>query len=49
MTLAYIRISTNKQDTQTQKLQIQEYCKASGISIDRFIEIEQSSKKKPRN
>ncbi|OBV30139.1 resolvase [Helicobacter sp. CLO-3] len=45
MTLAYIRISTNKQDTQTQKLQIQEYCKASGISIDRFIEIEQSSKK----
>lgn len=45
MTLAYIRISTNKQDTQTQKLQIQEYCKINAINIDRFIEIEQSSKK----
>ena len=45
MTLAYIRISTNKQDTQTQRLQIQEYCKTHSINIDRFIEIEQSSKR----
>lgn len=45
MNVAYIRISTNKQDTQTQKLQIQEYCRDNDIQIDRFIEIEQSSKK----
>ncbi|WP_334094674.1 recombinase family protein, partial [Helicobacter typhlonius] len=45
MNLAYIRISTNKQDTQTQKLQIQEYCRINDIHIDKFIEIEQSSKK----
>ena len=45
MTFAYIRISTNKQDTQTQKIKIQEYCKMNDIEIDRFIEIEQSSKK----
>ncbi len=43
--MAYIRISTNKQDTQTQKLQIQEYCRINDIHIDKFIEIEQSSKK----
>ncbi|WP_334081797.1 recombinase family protein [Helicobacter typhlonius] len=40
-----MRISTNKQDTQTQKLQIQEYCRINDIHIDKFIEIEQSSKK----
>lgn len=45
MNLAYIRISTNKQDTQTQKLQIQEYCRINDIHIDKSIEIEQSSKK----
>lgn len=45
MNLAYIRVSTNKQDTLTQKLQIQEYCYEKDIKIDNFIEIEQSSKK----
>ena len=45
MNVAYIRVSTNKQDTQTQRLQIQEHCKIHNIHIDKFIEIEQSSKK----
>lgn len=45
MNLAYIRVSTNKQDTQTQKLQIKEYCRVNGIQIDRFMEVEQSSQK----
>ncbi len=45
MNVAYIRVSTNKQDTQTQRLQIQEHCKIHNITIDKFIEIEQSSKK----
>lgn len=45
MNLAYIRVSTNKQDMQTQKLQIKEYCRVNGIQIDRFMEVEQSSQK----
>lgn len=43
--MAYIRVSTNKQDAQTQKLQIKEYCRVNGIQIDRFMEVEQSSQK----
>lgn len=45
MTIAYIRVSSNKQDLQTQKLQIMEYCKANKISVDEFISLEISSKK----
>lgn len=45
MTIAYIRVSSNKQDLQTQKLQIMEYCKAHKISVDEFISLEISSKK----
>lgn len=45
MTIAYIRASSNKQDLQTQKLQIMEYCKAHKISVDEFIGLEISSKK----
>lgn len=40
MNAAYIGINTNKQDTQTQKYEIQEYCTNKDIHIDKFIEIE---------
>lgn len=45
MILAYIRISTSKQDVDTQKLQIFEYCKLNKMVIDEFVEVEQSSRK----
>lgn len=33
MTIAYIRVSTNKQDLNAQKLQIFEYCKSQNIVL----------------
>lgn len=45
MVIAYIRVSTNKQDTKTQKLQILEYAANSKIIIDEIIEVEISSRK----
>ena len=45
MTIAYIRISTNKQDFEVQKLQIFEYCHNNKISVDKIITVEQSSRK----
>ncbi|KAB0612164.1 recombinase family protein [Campylobacter hyointestinalis] len=45
MTIAYIRVSTNKQDLNAQKLQIFEYCKSQNIVIDEIISLEISSTK----
>ncbi|HJE65903.1 MAG TPA: recombinase family protein, partial [Campylobacter avium] len=45
MVVAYIRISTNKQDIDTQKIQIMEYAMKEKLIIDKFIEVQQSSKK----
>ncbi|MCI5538961.1 MAG: recombinase family protein [Campylobacter lanienae] len=45
MTIAYIRVSTNKQDLNAQKLQIFEYCKNQNIVIDEVISLEISSTK----
>jgi DNA invertase Pin-like site-specific DNA recombinase len=38
MNYAYLRVSTDKQDTENQKLGIQEYAAARNIQIDRFVE-----------
>lgn len=43
--VAYIRVSTNTQDTQNQKLEIYEYARKQNLQIDQFIEAEASSKK----
>ena len=43
--IAYIRVSTNTQDTQNQKLEIYEYARKQNLQIDQFIEAEASSKK----
>jgi len=43
--IAYIRVSTNKQDTQNQRLEIYEYARKSKFTIDHFTEIESSAKK----
>lgn len=45
MVIAYIRISTAKQDSEVQKLQIYEYCIKNKINIDEVMEIEMSSRK----
>lgn len=45
MVIAYIRISTAKQDSEVQKLQIYEYCIKNKINIDEVMEVEISSRK----
>lgn len=45
MNIAYIRISSNKQDCETQKIQILEYCYKHKIWLDEIIEVEISSTK----
>lgn len=48
MVLAYIRISTNKQDIETQRLQIFKYAHKEDLKIDEFIEVQESSAKSPK-
>lgn len=43
--LGYIRVSTNKQDLNNQRLELLEYARKNGIHIDDFIEAEVSSRK----
>ncbi|NDJ28185.1 resolvase [Campylobacter sp. MIT 12-8780] len=45
MVVAYVRVSTNKQDTDVQKMQILEYAQKEKLIIDRFIEVQQSAGK----
>jgi DNA invertase Pin-like site-specific DNA recombinase len=44
-TIAYIRVSTDKQDSENQKHQILEYAHKNKIMVDEFIELEVSSRK----
>ncbi len=44
-TLAYIRASTNKQDTANQKLEILEFARKQEMKVDDFIELTISSRK----
>ncbi|MCP4234644.1 MAG: recombinase family protein [Aestuariibacter sp.] len=44
-TVAYIRVSTGRQDTRNQKLAILDYAQKRGISVDEFIEVQASSRK----
>lgn len=43
--IAYLRVSTNHQDIQSQKYEILDYCHKNEIQIDEFIEVEMSSRK----
>ncbi len=38
MVYAYIRVSTDKQTVENQKFEIQSFCKANGLQIDRWTE-----------
>lgn len=44
-TIAYIRASTDKQDRNTQKLEILEWAHKNGVKIDAFVEVTISSRK----
>ena len=44
-TLAYIRTSTDKQDNDTQKLEIYEYAHKKGLNIDEIIHVQISSRR----
>lgn len=43
--LGYIRVSTNKQDLNNQRLELLEYARKNGLHINDFIEAEVSSRK----
>jgi len=47
-TVAYLRVSTNSQDLETQKLEILEYARKHELRIYEFIEIVISSHKSPK-
>ncbi len=47
MTYAYIRVSTNAQETENQKFEIQEFCAKNKIKIDSFIQEKISGKVEP--
>ena len=44
-TFAYLRVSTEQQDLNNQRLEVHEYAGANDFKIDEFIEIEVSSRK----
>ena len=45
--IAYLRISTEQQDLNSQKLELHEYAHKNNFKIDEFIEAEVSSRKNP--
>ncbi|ECO1957842.1 TPA: recombinase family protein [Campylobacter coli] len=45
MNIAYIRVSTNKQEVDSQKLEIMEYCQRNNIKLDEILEVKISSTK----
>jgi DNA invertase Pin-like site-specific DNA recombinase len=47
-TLAYLRASTDKQETDNQKLEILEFARKKDLKVDDFIELTISSRKSPK-
>ena len=45
MNIAYVRVSTNKQELDSQKLEIMEYCHKNNIILDEIMEVKISSTK----
>ncbi|WP_240331066.1 recombinase family protein [Helicobacter suis] len=43
--IAYIRISTDKQEQLSQRYDLEQYAKANNISVDKWIEVEMSSRR----
>ncbi len=47
-TIAYLRVSTTRQDLANQKLAILEYANKAGLTVDAFVEVEASSRRDQR-
>jgi DNA invertase Pin-like site-specific DNA recombinase len=46
--IAYLRVSTQQQDLESQKLAIHEYARSQKLIVDQFLEVEVSSRKSTR-
>ena len=46
---AYLRVSTDEQDLENQRLEINSYAENNGMAIDEWIEVEASSRKRKRD
>lgn len=44
-TIAYVRVSTDTQDTKNQRLEVLEYARKHSMTVDDFVEVELSSRK----
>ena len=44
-TIAYLRVSSFKQDLDNQKYEITEYCKKNDIEVSEWLEVEMSTRK----
>ena len=49
MTYAYLRVSTDQQDLNNQKQEIESYAKRRHLKIDEWVEVEISSRKNMRD
>lgn len=43
--ISYLRVSTDRQDLENQKFEIENYTKKIGLTVDKWIEVEMSSRK----
>lgn len=43
--ISYLRVSTDRQDLENQKLEIENYTEKIGLSVDQWIQVEMSSRK----
>ena len=48
-TIAYIRVSTDEQDCQNQKFEILNYCDKSGLKVNKWLEVEMSSRRSAKD
>ncbi|MGD9213092.1 MAG: recombinase family protein [Desulfobacteraceae bacterium] len=48
-TIAYIRVSPDDQDYRNQKFEILDYCDRSGMKVDKWLEVEMSSRRSAKD
>ena len=48
MIYAYVRVSTGKQNLENQQLEIERYCKATGLTIGKWVQEKTSGTKQPQ-
>lgn len=48
-TLAYLRVSTVKQELDNQRIEIEQYCSRNGLKVDDWIKVEISSRKSKKD